>query len=275
MAGLGSVVSGGAGVLGSLAGILGNDKAEAAQLEAIRNATGNVKQGYSSAIGVNQPIYDQGLKSLGSLTDKYNAGGFSNPTSTPYQATKFDPSQLQNDPQFKSLMKAGSDSILGSAEAKGGLFSGTTDKALQDYAIRTGGEQEGRLAAENLAENQQGAQNAQTAFSNNANSNATSFNQGSSLAANANRGAESLGSLYTGQGSDLGNLELGRGNVRAGTILSDTGLIQGGIQGAGNTLGGFLNTSGDSGSNGTGLGPLAGGGEGMSPELLKLLAGIA
>jgi len=255
MAGLGSLISGGAGVLGSVAGLFGNNDAEKAQLQALRNAKGDVNAGYSQAQGLEKPIYDTGLGALTGLSTKYGAGGFSNPTSTPFQGKTFDPSQIQNDPEFKALLKTGSDSILGSAEAKGGLFSGNTDRDLQTYGINAAAGQENALRQANLAENQFGAANQQQAYANNANNNATQFNEGANLASNANSGAAALGNLYSQQGSDLGNLDIGQGNARASTILNDTGLIQGGIQGAGNTLGG-LST--------------------LDPEILKaLLGGLA
>lgn len=279
MTGLGSLVSGLSGVASSGLGLLGNDDAEDANMQAIAAAKGDVNNGYTQAQGLESPIYQQGISSLGSLADKYNSGGYANPTSTAFQGTTFDPSKISSDPQYQAELAQGTAAIDGSTEAQGGLFSGNTDRALQSFGENTAAEQENNLEQQNLQNNEFGAQNQQTAYTNNANNNATQFQEGAGLAGNAQTGASTLGSLYTQQGSDLGNLDLGQGNVRSGGILNATGLLQSGTQGLGNTIGGQLNLGGSSGGydpSSTGAnGPTSAGSGDTLGSLTSLLQGLS
>lgn len=270
-------------ILGSVAGYFGNADAEDAQQEGFNNARGAVNTGYGTAEGLQQPIYQQGLGSLQNLSNTYNSGGFNNSLAgQQYQPTTFNANTISSDPEYQAELKQGQNAIMGSSEAQGGLFSGNTDRSLQNYGEQTAAQQENNLFGQNLAQNQFGEGAQAQAYGQQAGNNAAQFGEGSTLASNANSGANSLANLYTQQGSDLGNIDIGAENARANSILNATGDIQAGIQGGTDFLSG--GSSGGYNANSTGLngpsymGSNYGGGQsglgsmsGMDPNMLMQL----
>lgn len=249
--GLGNVAAG-------ITGLIGGSDAEDAQQEGYNNAKGQVNSSYGQAEGLYQPVESTALGAYSNLASNYASGQYQNPSMS------FDPTQIGSDPEYQALLKQGQNAITGSAESQGGLFSGNTDRALQNYGEQTAATQEGQLFNQDLGQNEFNASN-----------NATNFNEGEGVASELNPSMSGLGSLYTEQGSDLGNLDIGQENARANSILNQTGIGEALGENIGNTLGGALGGGGDSsGSGGSGgfssMGSLYGG---LDPETLMQLYG--
>ncbi len=209
-----------AGKLGSgLTDILGGNAAAGALKAANGRARTDLTQGYSNAQGFQQPLYDTGKSNLTSLSNNYAAGGFKNPTMTPFQ---FDPQSVFKDPEYGAQMRAGTDAINNSAEAKGRLFSGANDKALDQFGQDTFAGRSNDLYNRGF-----NAQN--TAFNQNAQSNLSNFNEGNTLAGYAPGSANNLSNLATGQGNALAGNDQNSGQIRAGNILRTSNAIGGGI----------------------------------------------
>lgn len=228
---------GGLGAIGSgILGINGDDEANQALQQGYTNAQGTVNNGYGSAEGLQQPIYQTGLGSLQNLSNTYNSGGFNNSLAgQQYQPTQFNAANIGSDPEYQAELKQGTNAIQGSTEAQGGLFSGNTDRALQNYGEQTAAGQENNLFGQNLSQNQFGEQAQNQAYQQQAGNNAAQFGEGATLAGNANSGANALGNLYTGQASDIGNLQLGSAGANANTDIQNAGqasAILGGMTGA-------------------------------------------
>ncbi len=209
-----------AGKLGSgLTDILGGNAAAGALKAANGRARTDLTTGYSNAQGYQQPLYDTGKSNLSDLSSNYAAGKFNNPTMTPYQ---FDPQSVFKDPEYAAQMRAGTDAINNSAEAKGRLFSGANDKALTQFGQDTFA---GR--SDDLYNRGFNAQN--TAFNQNAQSNLSNFNEGNTLAGYAAPAANNLSNLATGQGNALAGNDQFSGQIRAGNILNTSTALGSGL----------------------------------------------
>ena len=106
------------------------------QADASQRAAGELEQG-AAQIGKNATTYQQQMApwyNTGSqaITDlgKQNAAGAFNVE--PYGVTPFN---YQQSPGYQWQTQQGNNALQGSAAARGGLFSGTTMKALQKYGI--------------------------------------------------------------------------------------------------------------------------------------------
>lgn len=255
-----SSLLGGLSAIGSgLFGINGDDEANNALQQGYTNAQGTVNNGYGTAEGLQNPIYQTGLGNLQNLSSTYNSGGFSNPLANQqYQPTQFNANNIASDPEYQAELKQGTNAIQGSTEAQGGLFSGNTDRALQNYGEQTAAGQENNLFGQNLAQNQFGEAAQNQAFGQQQQNLGTQFGEGAELAQNANSGANALGNLYTGQASDIGNLQLGSANANANTDLQNAGQESSILGGVINGLGSLMPSSASQ------LGQL-------SPELLASL----
>jgi hypothetical protein len=75
------------------------------------------------------PWYNTGSKAITDLGNQNAAGAFN---VEPYGATPFN---YQQSPGYQWQTQQGNNALQGSAAARGGLFSGTTMKALQKYGI--------------------------------------------------------------------------------------------------------------------------------------------
>lgn len=209
-----------AGKIGSeLTDIFGGNAAADALKVSQGKARTDLTQGYNAAKGFEQPLYDTGKGNLTDLSSSYASGQFKNPTMTPYQ---FDPQSVFKDPEYGAQMRAGTDAINNSAEAKGRLFSGANDKALDQFGQDTFAGRSNDLYNRGF-----NAQN--TAFNQNAQSNLSNFNEGNTLAGYAPGAASHLADLSTGQGNALAGNDLGSGQIRAGNILRTSNAIGGGL----------------------------------------------
>lgn len=115
--------------LGSLTGA--NKQAKAAtqaantQLEASREATQVQKDMYDQTRKDLMPYADAGRDSLSQLMGQMGANGYFNQTYTGQD--------IYSDPSYQFRLQQGQNAIQSSAAAQGGLLSGATLKALQNY----------------------------------------------------------------------------------------------------------------------------------------------
>jgi hypothetical protein len=211
--GVGTVagLAGGA-LVGGLTDILGGNQAAKAQRAAQGRARNDLTQGYGEAKGYQQPVYDTSLKNYTDLSGKYGSGGFDNPH---MDAFKFDPQSVFQDPEYQAQMKAGTDAITRSAEAKGDMYSGGLDRDLTKFGQDT-------FAGRSDALYNRGFNATNTAFNQNAQSNLTNFNEGQQLTQPLTGATNQLTSLATGEGQDLANNDLGTGAIRANNINRTT-----------------------------------------------------
>lgn len=251
---LGPLTAIGSGILG----INGDDEANNALQQGYGNAEGTVNSDYGTAESLAQPIYNQGLGSLQNLSSTYNSGGFNNPVaSQQFQPTQFNAANISSDPEYQAELKQGTNAIMGSSEAQGGLFSGNTDRSLQNYGEQTAAGQENNLEQQNLQNNQFGEAAQNQNFGEQQQNLGTQFQEGSSLASNANAGLGDLSNLYTGQASDIGNLQLGSANAYANKDEQNAGQESAILGGGVNLFDGSNMTGLGSGSQ-SGLGQMSG-----------------
>jgi hypothetical protein len=210
-------------VLGGLSSIFGGDAGAEAQQQGISNAKTDINTGFDAAKGIENPIYQTGLSNLNTLSDKYNAGGFSNPTMRPY---KFDPQSVFSDPEYAAQMKAGTDAINGGAEKKGTLFSGANDRDLTKFGQDT-------FAGRSDDLYNRGFNATNTAYNQNSQNNATQYNEGAGLTNFLPSAANNLSNLNTQQGENLGNLDLTAGGANGSTAINTGNTIGNTVSGQG------------------------------------------
>lgn len=205
---------------------LGGNAAAKAQKRAQTAARGDLTAGYGQGMGFQQPIYDTGLKNYQNLSDKYAAGGLSNPK---MEAFSWDPNQVFQDPEYQASMRAGSEAINSGAAGRGMLYSGNTLGDLNRFGQDT-------FARRSDALYDRGFNAANTAFDQNYRSNAQDFDMGMGLANPGLSAAGNLSNMAVNQGQDLANNSLGMGDINAGKALRGSriaGDLVGDLAGAG------------------------------------------
>jgi hypothetical protein len=199
----------GAGAIGSsLIDMFGGDAAANALKEAQGKARTDLTAGYTAGKGYQQPIYDTGLKNYTDLSTGYGAGKFDNGHMDPY---KFDPNSVFQDPEYQAQMRAGTGAISQNNNNGSMLFSGQNDRDLTKFGQDT-------FAGRSDALYKRGFDATNTAFNQNALTNSTNFNEGMNLANPGIQASGKLTDLSVNQGSDMANIDLGSGMIRANNI---------------------------------------------------------
>lgn len=124
---------------------------------------------------------------------------------------QFNPSMLPNDPSYQWQLQQGQNAILNNASAMGGVFSGNTASALQNYT-------------QGLASTDY--QNALNNFNNYQNSIYSRLGGISSTGANAAGGVAGLGATASGQ---ISNNMIGAGNALAAGQVGSANAITGAL----------------------------------------------
>lgn len=217
--GAGAAAAAGLGgkALGAFSDILGGNMAKDRLLNGLSDARTDLTKGYTEGKGYQQPIYDKALGAYSNLSDKYASGGFSNPHMDPYHQ---DPNAVFQDPEYQAQMRAGTDAIDNSAQAKGMLFSGAANRDLTKFGQDT-------FAGRSDALYKRGFDATSTAFDQNARTNAANFTMGSTLMSPLTGTASNLTNLATGEGSVLADNDMNRANVKAGNILNTSNSLGG------------------------------------------------
>lgn len=130
------IASAAVGAAGSIGGgLLGSksSKKAAKQTGAIDTAVAKDIQNTSEAnFGQTQnllgPYLNAGQAGIESLLKQFGPGGYLS------QEFSFDPSKIKDNPNYQFVLQQGTDAVQKSAAAQGGLFSGGTMKALDQYS---------------------------------------------------------------------------------------------------------------------------------------------
>lgn len=213
----------------------GYTKAGDALTQGFGGAQDYLRNGFSSAIGTETPLFDATSSAYQGLLGRTAAGDF-------------DPNKYQfhKDPGYDFAMSEGLKPIQEMTASNG--RSGAEEKALIDYATGTANKAYGEGFARNqgaLAQNFGEAQSlAAPAIGLGENIAGLQANQGqgqSSLAAQLG-GLQS--GLATGNAEDIANLQLGKGQVNAGISQAGYAPITKGLGGILDTAGSFLGPTG-------------------------------
>lgn len=113
-------------VVTDIAGAVGAEQAEDKQFAASQAALLEQQRARAAAIGQYQPYADFGAGGMGILSQLYGLNG-----------QPADMSAFQASPGYQFRMQQGQGAIEGGAAARGGLYSGATAKALNDYSQNT------------------------------------------------------------------------------------------------------------------------------------------
>lgn len=131
-AALPAIISGGSSIIGGLLGSNSSTKA-AKQAAATQQAAGKSLEElsqtqYDAQSNNLNPYLSAGKGGVDALSAAFQPGG------QLAQQFSFDPSQIKNNPNYQFVLQQGTDAVQKSAAAKGGLFSGGTMKALDQYS---------------------------------------------------------------------------------------------------------------------------------------------
>ncbi len=142
------------------------------------------------------------------------------------QQFSFDPSQIKNNPNYQFVLQQGTDAVQKSAAAKGGLFSGGTMKALDQYSQGLATQTINDAYAQSLSTFQTNHNNlfqgltALTGVGENANQ---QMGQAADLRAKT---FEAGTNAYMGQGASLAAGTAGAGNAWSNALQGVTGAAQ-------------------------------------------------
>jgi hypothetical protein len=139
----------------------------------------------------------------------------------------------QNDPGYKFRLSQGLDALQNSAAARGGLLSGGTAKAINDYAQNSASAEYGNVYNRALGQYQQGYNIFQ-------NDQANKFNRLSAMSGTGQTAAGQLNSASQGASGNVANILLGSGQ-QIGNSLQNAGAARASGYAAGsNALSGGL-----------------------------------
>lgn len=245
-----AAIGGGLGLIGGVAGgiMQGNAAQNAAdtQAAAANHASDLQYQEWQQQQANQQPWLQAGQQALTGLQD-------------PSFQHDFSMSDFQQDPGYQFRMQQGLDAIQRSAAARGGLQSGGTLKALNDYAQGSA------------------SQEYQSAYDRFTNNQTNRFNRLASIAGLGQTANTTLGSLGANYANNVGNNIMGAGNAAAAAQLASGqqwGSTLGGIgSGVGNNWMQYATLSKMPGFGGGGGGEPAGG-WGSLPESFNTAASM-
>lgn len=225
------------------------NNASQAQLAAQQDADRTELQMFNQTQANLQPFMQSGQTANNALLNFLGLGGYGPASQTGMAATPFQWNPAA-DPLFNFELETGQNAITNSAASLGGVNSGATLRALQDY----------------------GQQTAQTSYQtefNNWNTNLNRiFQQLASVSGTGQNAAANLGGLATSVGGQVGNNAIntaamvggntiGAGNAAAAGTIGSANALGGGIQSFFNSPGftNALNTLTSSGAGGGGFNP--------------------
>lgn len=209
-------------LIGADASRSASNKAADAQVRATQLATDEQRRQYDLYRQDQAPYRDAGYAGLDQLKLLLGLGG--DPKDANYGALtkQFTGANLQNDPGYKFGLQQGTDAIESSASARGGLFSGATQKALakygQDYAGTKFGE----------------------AFDRNRNYQTDLFNRLSGLSGTGQQATQSVGAAGQNFADRFGDYSIGAGNARAANYLNQGNILSNLSGKAGDMFGSFF-----------------------------------
>jgi hypothetical protein len=250
-----AVIGGLLGGIGSLfGGLFGKSAAEKAaqiQADASLKAAGIQQQEFGQALDFQKGIYGDEKSNLSpyiqtGTADLNNLQALLPSLTTPYQSFQAPTGvDMSNDPGYNFRLQQGEDALNNSAAARGGLLSGGTAKAFEDYAQGFASNEYGNVYNRALQTYGTNASNYYTGQGN-------QFNRLSALADMGLGAAGTLGAEGTAAGGQIGSTLAQLGNSQAAGvnnaaaasasgIIGGTNALTGGIQGAAGDVSNLLN----------------------------------
>jgi hypothetical protein len=226
-------------VLGAGIGAAGSIMGSQAQGDAANNAAGLQyklgqegldfqKQQYATQQGNIAPWLQAGKGALSSLVNGLSPGGqFSQGWDQHFQA----PTNVteQNDPGYQFRLSQGMDALQNSAAARGGLLSGGTAKAIDQYAQSDASNEYGNVYNRALGQYQQNYNQFETNQSN-------LFNRTASLAGVGQTAVGQAGQSGQAAAGNIGNILANTGNQVGNSMQSAGNAMASGYYGLGNSL---------------------------------------
>lgn len=202
-----AAVIGGA-VVGGVATTISGNKAANAQKDAAAMSTAEQQREFDATQANLKPFRDAGVSVLPQLQSGLAPGGEFN--------RNFTMADFNADPGYQFRMDQGQQALERSAAAGGGLLSGGTGKALEQYG-------------QNFASNEYS--NAYNRFNNDQ---STRFNRLSALAGTGQTATNTLGALGAQTASNIGENYLQAGNAQAAAYVGQGNAINNGVSSLGN-----------------------------------------
>ncbi len=193
--------------------------------------------------GIEQQLFGQG--GLGGFGGGPNTGGFGS-LAQGWNQTVQSPTDVteQNDPGYQFRLQQGQKALEASAAARGGLLTGGTSKAINDYAQNSASGEYSNVYNRSL-------QNYMTNYNTFSNDQSNLFNRLSALSGTGQTSAGQLSAAGITTAGNQGNILLGSagqigqqinnaGAANASGYVGSSNALAGGIGGAANSLGGAL-----------------------------------
>jgi hypothetical protein len=232
-------------IIGGIIGAVGAAKAGGAQANAAQSAAQLQHQDQQASLAFQEQQWNTQQQNeapwlkAGSQAENTLSGLLGTPGQgllTPWTQQFQAPTALteQNDPGFQARLKLGTDALQNSAAARGGLLSGNTVTAINQYAQDYASNEYGNVYNRALGEYQQ----SYNIFEGNQ---ANEFNRLSSLAGGGQVAASQLGQQGQAASSNIANINLAGASQQGGALMAGGSARASGYAGISNALSGGLN----------------------------------
>lgn len=209
-------------LIGADANRSASNKAADAQVRSTQLATDESRRQYDLYRQDQAPYREAGYAGIDQLKLLLGLGGDPKDANFGALTRQFTGANLQSDPGYQFGLQQGTNAIESSASARGGLFSGATQKALakygQDYAGTKFGE----------------------AFDRNRTYQTDLFNRLSGLSGTGQQATQSTGAAGQHFADQFGNYNIQGGNARAANYLNQGNILSNLAGKAGDMMGGYF-----------------------------------
>lgn len=225
---IGAIIGGASSLIGDIIGSNSASKAAAAQASAAQQAQGVIQQNANQAITGEK---NAGAQAQSNLSPYVQAGqtSLANLGATqPFKAPTAE--QAAATPGYQFQLQQGLKSLQNSAAARGGLLTGGTSKAINDYA-------QGQAASNYGNTYNQALQSYQTNFGNQMGIAQLGANAGTNLSGLEQQNANASGGILQNSAQEQAQQLNNAGAARASGYTGQANAIGNGVAGFGNALG--------------------------------------
>jgi hypothetical protein len=250
---LGAAIGGIGSLLGGLFGSNASGTASKQYIQALQQAQGSLTNTENQGLAQFSPYTTSGGQANSNLSAMLGTPGQGLLTPWTQQFTAPTAAQAEQMPGYQFQLQQGEDAIQNSAAAQGGLLTGRTGAALNNYAQGTASTDYNNLFNQSLTQ----YQSAYNTFLNNQN------NTYSRLAQQAGQGLSAAGGgagLISGIGGDIASLYGAQGAAKAGGTIGSANAWGNAIGGLTNSFGSLANMNPWSSSGGPTAGTFQAGG---------------
>lgn len=231
---IGAIIGGVSSLIGDVVGGSAASKAAAAQAQAAQQAQAVEKNNANQALGLQQgaqqqsqqnlsPYVQSGQQALGNIQ---NLGSFSAPTAQ----------QAAETPGYQFQLQQGLKALQNSAAARGGLLSGGTSKAINDYA-------QGQAASNYGNTYNRALQTYQTNFGNQYALAGQGLSAGTNLSSLGQQNATASGGILENSANQQAQALEQAGAARASGYAATGNIAGNAISGLGNSIGNQIQLS--------------------------------